>query len=82
MKRLALKHSKIELEKLLGIATVNATDAGLKHLATIDKSGSMQGNSSKKAAARNNVEREGQLKIDLRGALEIHELFPEFAKVG
>ena len=77
MKLLAKKYTRVELERLLGIKTVEAKKAGDSHLRSIEKSTSMAGNSSKKAAARNVVVAAGDYKIALAGALEIYDLFPE-----
>ena len=80
MKLLAKKHTRAELEQLLGIKTTEAKIAADAHLRTIEKSGSMLGYSSRKASARNVVAAAGEYKIALRGALEIYDLFPEHTK--
>lgn len=80
MKQLALTKTRDELETLMGIKAAEGKRASKQHLAAIDKSGSMQGNSSHKAAARNVVAAVGDYKIALSGALEIYDLFPEHTK--
>lgn len=80
MKMLARNNTRAELEVLLGIKTVEASRAAKQHLAAIDKSTSMSGNSSNRAASRSVVAATGDYKIALVGALEIYDLFPEFTK--
>lgn len=81
MKRLALAYTRAELEKRMGIARGEASVQAHNHLRAVERSTSMSGNSGARARTRAGVEVAGQLKIDLAGALEIHELFPEHAKV-
>lgn len=80
MKLLARTHTVAELESMLQGASADATKHAGQHLRAIQKTGSMTGNSSARAHARNNVAASGDKKIALQGALEIHELFPEHAK--
>lgn len=80
MKRYAKGYTIAELNKMLGKANVDSIKATNSHRLAIEKSSSMQANSSNRAKTGVSVEIAGQLKLDINGALEIHELFPEFAK--
>lgn len=80
MKQLAANYSKPELEGMLHGASKEAKKYAAQHLAAIEKSGSMQGNSSNRAASRVCVAASGEKATAIRGAIEIHELFPEHAK--
>lgn len=80
MKRLALAHTRKELEGRFGIAGGEALAQAHCHLRAVERSASMSGNSGARARTRAGVEVAGQLKIDLAGALEIHDLFPEHAR--
>lgn len=80
MKRLAKANTKPELEKMYSGKKVDAINAGVRHLKTIEKTGSMRGNSMARAHARNVCAAAGDYAIALNGAIEIHELFPEEAK--
>lgn len=57
-----------------------ARGASESHLKAIQATGSMQGNSSRRAHARNVAAAAGETIIAIKGAIEIHELFPEHAK--
>lgn len=80
MKRLAAVHSKPELEAMAGSKSAEAQKAAASHLRAIQRTGSMQGNSATRAHARNSVSGAGDAACAARGAIEIHELFPEHAK--
>jgi hypothetical protein len=80
MKRLAKQHTQSELEQMLGGKQHEARGASESHLKAIRATGSMQGNSSRRAHARNVVAAAGETMLAIKGAIEIHELFPEFAK--
>ena len=79
MKRLALSHTQAELERQLYGAQTEASKSAQSHLRAIDASHSMSGQSMRRAHARNVTAAAGDTAIALRGALEIHELFPEYA---
>ncbi len=80
MRRLASNHTEQELETMLDGNASATRKAAKTHLNAIDKTGSMSGNSQHRAQSRNVLAASGDYGIALRGALEIHELFPEFAK--
>lgn len=79
MKHLARTHAVADLERALyGInqATRKATKS---HLRAIQATGSMQSQSMRRAHTGNVVAVGSETASALRGALEIHELFPEHA---
>ena len=80
MKQLAKQYTKAEIEAKLGMTQSTLEKASKQHLRAIEGTGSMTGNSQRRAQARNNVSASGDLKIALNGALEIYELFPEHTK--
>lgn len=80
MKALALLHTADELRQLERGASADALRGARSHLRAIQKTGSMTGNSQARAHARNVTSAAGDFGIAIRGAIEIHELFPEFAK--
>lgn len=80
MRRLAMLHTKSELERMAGVASTEAQRAALTHLRAIQRTGSMTGNSAARAHGRNVVSGAGETAAAARGAIEIHELFPEHAK--
>jgi hypothetical protein len=80
MKSLAANYSKEELQNKLGKSSYTASKAASRHLAAIDATSSMAGQSARRAHARNCVSAAGEEGIALRGAIEIHDLFPEMAK--
>lgn len=80
MKRLALAHTKAELERQLYGASAEASRAAKSHLRAVEASHSMSGQSMRRAHARNVTAAAGDTAIALRGAIEIHDLFPERAK--
>lgn len=61
-------------------ASKDAQTSALQHLNAIAKSHSMSSNSQRRAQTRNVTAAAGDKAIAIRGALEIHELFPEFSK--
>lgn len=77
MKRLAKAHTRAELELMLLGASAEATAAAHSHLRAIEASASMNGCSARRAASRNVVAAAGDKAIAIRGAIEIHDLFPE-----
>jgi len=79
MKQLARTYSRDQLELRLGKNRAEAPKAGESHLRAIGASSSMRGQSMRRAHARNIVTAVGDEAIALRGAIEIHELFPEEA---
>lgn len=80
MKDLAAAHSMEELQRMLdGIASDGKRNAAA-HLRAIQRTGSMQGASQARAQSRNTVSATGEKACAIRGAIEIHELFPEHAK--
>lgn len=80
MKTLAQNYTKSELESRLAKVRSEAIPAAQSHLRAIQATASMSGNSSRRAHARNIISSIGDETIAVRGALEIHELFPERAK--
>lgn len=80
MKTLAKSKTAQELSEMLKDKGAEAKKAGASHLRAIQSTGSMQGCSARRAGARNVVSAAGDAAIAIRGAIEIHELFPEFAK--
>jgi hypothetical protein len=80
MKRLAMAHSRDELEQMLAGTMSESKRASAAHLAAIKGSTSMHGNASRRANSRNVVAASGDTMIAIKGAIEIHELFPEHAK--
>lgn len=80
MKDLAQQNTMPELETMLYGAAKTANVAARQHLAAIERTGSMQGNSSARAHRRNVTAAAGELRIAVAGAIEIHDLFPEHAK--
>lgn len=80
MKDLAAIYSRNDLESMLHGTAKEAGKAARQHLAPIERTGSMQGNSSRRAHTRNVTAAAGEKRIAISGALEIHELFPEHAK--
>lgn len=77
MKSLAKKHTRAELEQMLGLYTSEAKRASKSHLRAIEKSGSMLGNSSRRASTWNAVALTYDYRVAISGALEIYDLFPE-----
>jgi len=82
MKQLAKLNTVEELKQKLYGANVDVKRNGLAHLRAIDKTASMSGNSAARAHGRNLVAASGDYAIALRGAIEIHDLFPEYGKLG
>lgn len=82
MKQLARRHTRVELERLLGIKSAEASKAAQSHLRAIQATTSMQSNSQRRAQTGNVVRAAGDYMIALNGALEIHDLFPEHAQGG
>jgi hypothetical protein len=80
MKMLAVRFSRSEIEQRLGIASTAGAKAARRHLAAIDATSSMTGQSQRRAQTGNVARAAGEEAMALRGALEIHELFPECAK--
>lgn len=80
MKRLAKQNTQSQLEHMLGGAQADVKQATRQHLRAVQKTHSMTSNSAARAHGRNRVEASGEAAIAIRGALEIHELFPEHAK--
>lgn len=81
-KQLAKIHTRAELERRLGGVRSEGARAARSHLRAIEATGSMQGQSQRRAQARNSTAAAGDLAIALRGALEIYDLFPEHTKDG
>lgn len=82
MKMLAKSHTRIEIEKMLGIQSNAAIVAVDQHHRAIKASTSMQSNSQRRAQSGNVLRAIGDHKIALGGALEIYDLFPEHTKEG
>lgn len=54
--------------------------AATSHLRAVEATHSMTGSSQRRAQSRNVLAAAGDLRSELRAALEIHDLFPEHAK--
>lgn len=80
MKDLASKHTLGELQSKLGVTNGETAKAAGVHLRAIERTHSMTSNSAARAHSRNVVAASGDYSIAIRGAIEIHELFPEKAK--
>lgn len=80
MKSLAKTYNIAELEAKLYGAKKESEKASASHLRAIERTHSMQGNSQARAQTRNSAAASGDFALALRGAIEIHELFPEEAK--
>ena len=79
MKDLAKRHTKEQLENLYGTTANQAAKDASSHLRAIESSTSMTSQSARRAHTRNVVAASSDYKYALSGAIEIHELFPEFA---
>ena len=79
MKRLAAQYSKGELEARLPGKCADVARSTAAHLRAIDATTSMKGQSSRRAHTRNCAAAAGEELMAIRGAIEIHELFPEHA---
>lgn len=80
MKLLARTHTRAELEKRSGIATVTGRKAAASRLRALDACGSQDNKSQFRAQMGNVARASGEEKIAISGALEIYELFPEHTK--
>ncbi len=80
MKQLAKLFTVEELESKLYGAKKEANKSSRSHLRAIERTHSMGSNSQARAHARNVTAAAGDYAIALRGAIEIHKLFPEYAK--
>lgn len=80
MKQLAKFYTVAELEEKLYGAKREANRAATSHLRAIQRTHSMTSNSQARAHAHNVTAAAGDYAIALRGAIEIHQLFPEMAK--
>lgn len=80
MKHLAKTYTKEELLDKLNKETNTIKKATKTHLVSIEKSTSMRSNSSSRASSRQSVSGHSLNISYISGALEIHDLFPEFAK--
>lgn len=80
MKILAKSYTLTELEQKIYSAKSDADRSSRSHLKAIQRTHSMTGNSQARAQARNVTAAAGDYIIALKGAIEIHELFPEYAK--
>ena len=80
MKRLALSHSKAELEKMLGKTQTSLEKSVKSHLSAIEATHSMTSNSGRRAKSRNSVAMDSETSGAIKGAIEIYELFPEKVK--
>lgn len=81
MKQLAKHYTVAELEAKLYGAKKEASKAAVVHLRAIQRTHSMTSNSQARAHAHNVTAAAGDYAIALRGAIEIHKLFPEHAKL-
>ena len=80
MKDLAAAHSVEELQRMLAGTASEGQRHASAHLRAIQRTGSMQGASQARAQSRNTVSATGEKACAIRGAIEIHDLFPEHAK--
>lgn len=80
MKDLAAAYSLDELHRMLNGTASDGKRNAAAHLRAIQRTGSMQGASQARAQSRNTVSATGEKACAIRGAIEIHELFPEQAK--
>ena len=81
-KQLAAQFTAAELTAKLYGANAEGKRASASHLRAIDKTSSMTSNSAARAHGRNVAAASGDYALALCAALEIHELFPERAKIG
>jgi hypothetical protein len=80
MRDLTRRHTRAELEAMLGERRHEATRAARLHLRAIQATTGMNSQSQRRAHARNATAAAGEAAIAIRAALEIHELFPEHAR--
>ena len=80
MKSLALLKTRKELESMAGASTKDARNSAAAHLRAIEATGSMTGQSQRRAQTGNCTRGAGEKNIALSGALEIYDLFPEHTK--
>lgn len=80
-KRLAKLHTRAELERMLRETEAALQRATGAHHRAVAATTSMTSQSARRAHARNVVSGEGERRSALRGAIEIHDLFPEHAHV-
>lgn len=80
MRRLARQHTIDDLARMLLGTRAESHQAAARHLRAVEASHSMSGQSMRRAHARNVVVASGDTAIALRGAIEIHALFPEHAR--
>ncbi len=79
MKMLAAQYTLEQLIAQLNGTGREASKAAKTHLRAIERTGSMQGASAARAHGRNSVAAAGDRMAAISGAIEIHELFPEYA---
>lgn len=79
-KALAEKHTLTELDRMLLGNRRSAVPAGMSHLRAVDATHSMQSQSQRRAQTGNVVRAIGETASAIRGAIEIHFLFPEHAR--
>lgn len=79
-KALAKQHTVAELDRMLLGNRRSAVAAGASHLRAIDATHSMQSQSQRRAQTGNVVRAVGEAASAIRGAIEIHFLFPEHAR--
>lgn len=79
---LAKRHTLPELEILLTGNRKEAAPAARSHLRAIDATHSMTSQSQRRAQTGNTVRAIGEGLFAIRGAIEIHFLFPEHALAG
>ncbi len=80
MKQLARSYTRDELVRMLGKTGNEAARAVSSHHAAIARTTGMQSQSQRRAQTGNLARGLGDRAIAIRGALEIHDLFPEHAK--
>lgn len=80
-KSLARRMSIDDILRELEGADAEVAHAARIHLRAVDATTSMHSQSQRRAQSRNVVRAAGERKSALRGALEIHVLFPEYVGV-
>ena len=80
MKNLALLHTLPQLEQMLFGGRETARKTAQSHLRAVDATTSMHSQSQRRAQTRNSMAAASDLVLAIRGAIEIHVLFPEHAR--
>lgn len=78
-RQLAKTTSRKELQKELKLCDSQRERLSASHLKAIEKTASMSGCSSRRAATRNSMTGNYERFVAVKNALEIHDLYPEHA---